>query len=289
MLRNTFAAIFAAGLALPGAAHATDLYVPETPIYETPVLWPGFYIGAHIGGAFGNIDVTDTYDYVGDPVKESSLRAPGLLTGIQIGYNLQSGNIVYGIEAELGFMNLSGNKSTDLPPPDDYKDRYGGLEGNYSMEGGLYGDLTARLGYAADNTLFYIKGGAAFLNAQFQGNYAGDNCTTVKDRYGNYCSSKKSPSTFDYETSDTLLGWTVGVGVEYALSPSWSLKLEYQHFDFGAASFDHNSTVCFKTGKSCPEKTPYSSTLKGDADFDTTVDSVKIGVNYQIGKEDALQ
>jgi outer membrane immunogenic protein len=285
MLRNTFAAIFAAGFALPGAAHATDLYVPETPIYEIPVLWPGFYIGGHIGGAFGNIDVTDTYDYVGDPVKESSFRTPGLLTGIQVGYNLQSGNIVYGVEAELGFMNLSGSKSTDLPPPDDYRGdiRQGQLTGKYSTEGGIYGDLTARVGYANDNVLFYVKGGAAFLNANFQANYVGANCSTVDDPRYNHCGAP-NPSTFNFETSDTLLGWTAGFGVEYALSNSWSVKIEYQHFDFGNVNLDHNGTYKFTSHPCCDP-----SKLKGDADFDVTVDTVKLGVNYQIGKEDALQ
>lgn len=288
MLRVAFAALIAAGFVMSGTARATDLY-EETPEYLSPILWSGFYVGGHVGGAWGDIDVTDEYDYVGDPIKKSDLSTSGLLTGIQVGYNLQSGNIVYGIEADLGFMNLSGKKSTDLPPPDSYKDRYGGLEGNYGVEGGLYGDLTARVGYAADSWLFYVKGGAAFLNAEFSGNYVGDNCTTVKDKHGNYCSTKKSPSVFGADTSDTLLGWTLGFGVEYALSTSWSLKLEYQHFDFGAASFDHNGTYCFKSGTACAEGTNYSSTLKGDADFDTTVDAVKLGVNYQIGKEDALQ
>jgi outer membrane immunogenic protein len=279
MLRHTFAAIFAAGLALPGAAHATDLYIPETPIYETPVLWPGFYIGGHIGGAFGSIDVGDTYDYTGDPFKESNLRTTGLLTGVQVGYNLQNGNFVYGIEADLGYMSLSGSKTTDLPGPDDDNSGFG-LTGKYSAEGGIYGDLTARLGYATDNLLFYVKGGGAFLNANFNANYVGDNCTTV----GRYRCGTHNPSTFNFETGDTLLGWTLGFGVEYAMSASWSVKLEYQHFDFGGVNLDHNGVDFFS------DRHPnYKSTLKGDADFDTTVDAVKLGVNYQIGKEDALQ
>jgi outer membrane immunogenic protein len=283
MLRYACAAFVAAGLALSGTARATDLYVPETPEYAPLALWTGFYVGGHIGGAFGDIDVTDTYDYTGDPIKDSNFGASGLLTGVQIGYNIQNGNFVYGIEADLGYMKLSGNKTTDLPGPDD-DDSGLGLTGKYSAEGGIYGDLTARLGYATDNVLFYVKGGGAFLNADFTGNYVGDNCTTIGT-----CGNSNKPSTFDFETGDTLLGWTVGVGVEYALSASWSLKVEYQHFDFSAASLDHNGTFCFKKGKACPENSGYSSTLKGDADFDTTVDAVKVGLNYQIGKEDALK
>ena len=50
-------------------------------------------------------------------------------------------------------------------------------------------------------------------------------------------------STFNFEQSETLWGWTVGGGIEYALSQEWSVKVEYQHFDFGSTSFTHDGDV----------------------------------------------
>jgi outer membrane immunogenic protein len=281
MLRVAFAALIAAGFVMSGTARATDLY-EETPEYLPPILWSGSYVGGHFGGAWGDTDVTDEYDYVGDPIKNSSLGTAGILTGVQIGYNRQSGNFVYGVEADLGYMSLSGSQSTDLPPPDSYKgdDRLGELTGKYSMEGGLYGDLTARVGYGTDSVLFYVKGGAAFLNANFKANYVGANCSTVS---GYHC-GPANPSTFEFEQSDTLLGWTLGFGVEYALNSNWSLKLEYQHFDFGSTSFDHNGEFDFTNSSCCNP-----SELKGNVEFSPTVDAVKVGVNYQFRGDDPLR
>jgi outer membrane immunogenic protein len=33
-------------------------------------------------------------------------------------------------------------------------------------------------------------------------------------------------------------GWTVGAGVEYALSNNWSLRGEYRYHDFGTKNYD---------------------------------------------------
>jgi outer membrane immunogenic protein len=66
-------------------------------------------------------------------------------------------------------------------------------------------------------------------------------------------------------------GWTVGAGVEYKLSPVWSLKAEYQHFDFGSLTntFSRDfSSACGSYPTACSYKN------------EVTVDSVKVGVNY---------
>jgi opacity protein-like surface antigen len=37
--------------------------------------------------------------------------------------------------------------------------------------------------------------------------------------------------------ADTALGWAIGVGVDYAITPNWSARLEYLHIsleDFSA-------------------------------------------------------
>jgi outer membrane immunogenic protein len=79
-----------------------------------------------------------------------------------------------------------------------------------SIESGFFADATARLGYTFDRTLIYAKGGAAF--------YEG----TVK--FGGATNS------------DDLWGGTIGGGIEYLLSPTWSVKAEYQFFDFNSVS-----------------------------------------------------
>ena len=99
---------------------------------------------------------------------------------------------------------------------------------------------------ATDRTLFYVKGGVALLDADLKAHYAGGNCLTLRWTCTPIGSTKRGTLTFDFDHSDTLVGWTVGAGAEYALSPSWSLKAEYQHFDFGSMSYTYNG--CYAIG-----------------------------------------
>lgn len=252
-------------------AYAADMYRGGGSLKDSPDLlpvspvWRGLYAGGHIGGAWGNVDVSNTYTYIQDPTVDSSLGASGVIGGGQIGYNLQSGNLVYGLEADLGVLDLSGSSTVQLQggtrPP---------LSVKYTTSGGFYGDITGRLGYASGRTLFYAKGGAAFLNVDFDTHYTG--------KY----------AEFDYQDSDTFWGWTIGGGVEYKLRPGWSLKVEYQHFDFGSGSFGHNTSQNFDCGKINHQwagNTSCRSDLTTDAKVSPTVDAVTVGVNYQFGHD----
>jgi outer membrane immunogenic protein len=277
MLRYAFAALVAAGLGLSGAARAADLIDTPEPEYIPPALWTGFYVGVHGGYGWGKVDVGDTYSYDSpDPFKASSFEPSGGVYGVQFGYNHQNGNFVYGLEAELGYMNLSGSTTAYLPP--DGCDERCDLHGTYSLSGGFYGDLALRLGYAQGNSLFYVKGGPAFLLADLKTNYVGENWSTT-----NANPQDDNPSTFSYKNNDALFGWTVGVGAEYAISSSLSLKAEYQYFNFGSTSIDHNGTDQWANWDEAV------STLQGKSELDTSVSVVKVGLNYQIGKEDELK
>ncbi len=66
--------------------------------------------------------------------------------------------------------------------------------------------------------------------------------------------------------------WTVGAGVEHFLSPAWSVKAEYLHFDFGSRGGSQTSLTDPPIG--------YVYTNS----FSVTADSVKVGVNYHFGQ-----
>jgi outer membrane immunogenic protein len=285
MSRVAFAAALAACVGMSSAVLATDLSLKDPPTDEyAPVpIWSGLYFGVHLGGARGNVDVSDTFDYNGDPHAENTVDTLGVIAGIQVGYNFQRGNFVYGVEADLGYLDLSGSKYFDLPNPTEGTNKYDPnreIGATYSFSGGLYGDLTARLGYAADNMLLYVKGGAAFLNVDSTSHYEGANCG-----YTRTCTGPREPSTFDFEDSEMLLGWTLGVGVEYALSSSLLLKLEYQHFDFGSASSGYKGEDSFRCSGYNWSGT-CTSKLEGNSEASVTVDAIKVGLNYQFNRGD---
>jgi outer membrane immunogenic protein len=241
---------------------ATDIYSPppgglkDTPVpppysdHQAAFDWQGPYVGAHLGAVWGDVTVTDTYTYYRDPTEVNTVDAKGLIGGGQLGFNFRSGQLVYGFEADFGGIDLSESKSARLVKS------AAPLTAKYSVSGGAYGDFTGRMGYAANRAFFYAKGGAAVATVDFTSNYSGTN------------------TEFNYAHSDTLWGFTLGGGVEYALHPKWSLKLEYQHFDFGDTTFENklkNSVGC--TRQHCP-------TFNGDAAISPTADAVKVGVNY---------
>ena len=63
-----------------------------------------------------------------------------------------------------------------------------------------------------------------------------------------------------------LDGWTVGGGIEYMWSPSWSVKAEYLYFDF---SRNHDNADFIDANL---ERSASTATC--------TVNSFKVGLNY---------
>lgn len=256
--RAAIAAIWMGGYS---TASATDLVLlsPPPELEVTPVtVWTGPYVGVHAGGAWGNVDITDVYEFPIDPTVKSNLRNTGGIGGVQVGYNIQRGKFIYGIEGDLGYLGLSESKTTTLQH---------NLNATYELSGGLYGDLAGRLGYTANNTLFYLKGGAAFLDMGYDSHYRG--------------SSGGGTQRYDFNHSETMWGWTLGAGIEHKLSSSLSLKAEYQHFDFGSTSFEHVNAR--------PNNGGWTQ-LTTNADVAVTVDAVTVGLNYNLsGSRESLR
>jgi opacity protein-like surface antigen len=242
MMKKAFywsASVLTAALAAAAPASAADMYgaaggYKDGPVYANT--WTGFYLGGHLGAAWGRDKVTDLdgFNVQGEVIKNNS-GASGVY-GLQSGYNWQSGNIVFGVEVDLGAMDLNHQQNN--------QDNI--LTGLASLNSGIYGDVTGRLGYAFGSALIYAKGGFAFFDG--------------KANMNGFQGPMKDTSAF--------AGWTLGGGLEYALTPAWSLKAEYQRFDFGS----ENSTT--SSGDIC-------STCRFSHDL--TVDTVKLGMNYHFG------
>jgi outer membrane immunogenic protein len=209
------AATFALGVS---AASAADL--GQRPVYKAqpaPVMaaynWSGFYVGGHLGYAWSSEEVSSALTGL-----TGTTDPDGFLGGAQIGFNWQTGAFVFGVEADWSWTNADG--STAIPFA-------------ATSEHNWYGTATARVGYAVDNWLWYVKGGAAWIDSDY--------------------------TIAGVTTGDTRTGWTVGTGLEWALGPNWSAKIEYNYMDFGSERV--------------------STPLLVDAD--TQVHLVKLGLNYR--------
>ncbi|ESZ72976.1 membrane protein [Mesorhizobium sp. L103C119B0] len=218
-----------------GATFAAD--VIET--VPAGFVWSGGYVGINAGYGWGRGDAVDQTDSFFDEElgQTHDVDTDGFLGGVQAGYNWQSGAFVYGVEADLGYLGLDGDR-TIVEEPDNFG----------SAKLGVYGDLTARLGYATDRLLIYAKGGAA--------------ATHYKMSYGD---------TFDFDgvpdpdssasRSGGRFGYTIGGGVEWAFADKWTTKLEYQYFDFG--------------------KVRLTDIEGNDAKVKIDAHTIKIGLNYK--------
>ena len=86
--------------ALVGAsAKAADTSMLKTPVPNEPPFavynWTGFYIGIQGGGGWARVEQTDARPFGSDPY-----FATGATIGGTIGVNMQSGQIVLGLEAD---------------------------------------------------------------------------------------------------------------------------------------------------------------------------------------------
>jgi outer membrane immunogenic protein len=230
MLRKLLLAS-AGALALAGSAVAADLpsrapppvYVPPVPIFT----WTGVYVGGQIGYGWGQ-QHTNFGDNFGD-YTAFSYNASGVIGGAHVGYNLQLNQFVIGLEGDVDGTSMKKSYTGFVPFGTNLGFApYAGV-GNFNVNHSVEGSIRGRLGYAWDRVLVYATGGVAIgaFNGSACANFA---ATTVFDGFGGCTSS-----------SSTRVGWTVGGGLEYAVTNNWSVRAEYRYSDFGRATQFANS------------------------------------------------
>ena len=152
--------------------------------------------------------------------------------GGTVGYNWQfpGSQFVFGIEVDAAAASIK----------DSFTEDQGGILVTQDSKINSFGSVTGRAGFAMDAVLLYAKGGFAW----------GNNKATISAPALGIVSSD----------SQTHTGYTLGGGVEYMFSPSWSAKGEYMYTSLGSENYN-------LLGDSLPS---------GNIDFHT----IKVGVNY---------
>jgi outer membrane immunogenic protein len=256
-------------------AMAADMPVKapvRAPVVTPAFNWSGFYVGGYAGGAWsGRITGSDLFSEGPDDPIGSNWSAFGdsyydfkasFIGGVTAGINWQAAGspLVLGLEGELGFMRLKGNGS--LPLDFGYDLRFNTKVGDW------YGIVAGRLGFAFDRTLIYAKGGAAFVQVKAS---TTDTCNTGTNQGGFACDD----SSINATGSKNVVTWTVGGGLEYAFTNTWSVKAEYLFIDLpdsvrvcgvgGAGGFSEGSTWC------------------GTHSLPSGIHTAKLGLNYRFG------
>jgi len=230
-------------IALGAAAPAVAADLAARPYTKAPAMiaavydWSGFYIGAN--GGWGSS--RSSWDFLPGVVTfgEGSHDASGGTVGGQVGYRWQAGTWVFGVEAQGNWADFKGSNISLFDATVRNESRID-----------AFGLFTGQVGYAANNVLFYVKGGAAVTSNDYRRFVAATN------------------TLFAASNDDTRWGGTVGVGLEYAFAPNWSVGVEYDHL------FMQDRTYNFTT--------PAGAAFGTDR-IRQDVDLVTARINYRFG------
>jgi outer membrane immunogenic protein len=210
MKKLWLAAVGLLALSMAAPASAADLAArPYTKAPPAPVAaiydWTGFYIGINGGGGSARKCWDLVADSAGDfPGREGCHDATGGTIGGQIGYRWQTANWVFGVEGQGNWADFSGSNVSLLFAPDFNRSKID-----------AFGLITGQVGYAWNNVLFYVKGGAAVTGDKYQA-FSGTTGALLAS------------------ANETRWGGTVGAGLEYGFAPNWSVGVEYDHLFMGS-------------------------------------------------------
>jgi outer membrane immunogenic protein len=207
-------------------AFAADLRAPPAPV--APIYnWNGFYIGFNFGGAITNGHLTDNFT----GASFSTNHDMGFIGGGQVGYNWQvSPNFILGVEGTFDGARFDdfaevvvGNHVVSAEVNTDW---IATAAGRIGFTGNLLGNI---LGFNLTNsTLFYAKGGGAWVQTS----------ATVTELDARIVHPIDTLASFS--ASNTRSGWVAGAGIEYGVTPNFSVKVEYDHI--GLSDFTHNGS-----------------------------------------------
>ncbi|QRM54906.1 outer membrane protein [Sinorhizobium sp. BG8] len=169
------------------AADAVD-EIPQAPAAEfsqPAANWAGAYAGGTASWQKGSFD------------RQSGNDANGFGGGVYGGYNLQSGQIVYGGEGDLNYSGIDSKNNVR------------------KAEQGVNGSIRARVGVDLNPVLLYGTAGVAATNAEMKDSTSSD--------------------------SNTLVGWTAGVGAEAFVTNNVTARVEYRYTDYSSKRFGLDS------------------------------------------------
>lgn len=253
-----------------GGGAKDSAYYKDAPYYDAVPNWTGFYLG--VNGGYGwaaqstRLNASAIEDSLAAVNASSKLSAQGGFGGGQLGFNMQRDRFVFGVEADIEGAGISGRVGTEAVS----------LSGDVITDAWAkstldwFGTLRGRAGYAVGGTLLYATGGFA---------YGG-----IRDRlYQTVTSYNTVPPAAVYDSAasnSTATGYVVGGGFEMAITPSWSLKAEYQYIDLGSTLLS-TATAATDLTYDCPAGT-CSDNGGASTKFHHTYNTVRIGLNYKV-------
>lgn len=173
--------------------------------------WSGVYLGGNLG-----YQITDSsFNHVegGGTTNEAFTNKPNsVVGGAQLSGRYQLENrLVFGGEFSYLARNKEDSSFTNLN--NTPRDRFSKVKDIWS--------LAATSGYAFDDSLLYVKAGAARTELTYR--------QLVRS------------TGAQFGSTDSVWGYTIGTGLEYALTPAWSLGIDYNYYHFNVGNQRQNN------------------------------------------------
>lgn len=249
-------------------AVAADLPLPpRTPAWS----WSGFYLGGAAGAAAGTTTFSDP---LGPSVFGDKVKAAAFLAGLQVGYNWQvAPRWVVGLQADASYLDSNGNFTCMQPSAAI-------IGSNCQVSPRVLTSLTGRVGFLVDplgRTLLYGKGGGAWMGSDI----------SITPNSTNYPKGWNAPDPGDPANGHgNAWGGTVGAGIEHALTPAWSIGLEYDFYRFAAVNVSTPNTIS-SSGSDDPQTTAatFRTIAGGRSSVTSDMQVLKLALNYRWGQD----
>jgi len=159
------------------------------------------YIGGHLGYEWGTSSTTATNTATGAVTGQPDYNPGGIVGGMHSGFNYQISHFVVGFESSINGSSYRGTGLTN------------GSAVSNTTKIPFETLLRGRVGVAWDRALIFVAAGMASGNLQH--------------------TSKNTVNGLSDTFYNSKIGWTVGGGIEYAITDNWSVRTEYLYTDYG--------------------------------------------------------
>ncbi|EJF98061.1 hypothetical protein MEI_00921 [Bartonella vinsonii subsp. arupensis Pm136co] len=243
----------------------TVLIQQQKPHVSPTLVAPPFsWTGVYLGGQIGNFVTKNSLDYSKDATtgkwawvdKNLSPKPSGFGAGLYAGSNIDLGdNFVFGIDTDLMWSGKkdtkTGNekeisndeeldsinavlKEAGLPinrpgSADETIPNVGDIvESSVSLEEQWSGATRVRIGFASNRIMPYVAGGIAYAKMQYSMSILSK---SEEDPSFIFASGKV------FDETQTMIGYTVGGGLDFAMTNNVIMRAEYRYSDFGKKKF----------------------------------------------------
>lgn len=232
--------------------------------------WSGFHAGVQAGAGRSRLsvradDFVAQYTNINPPGAQPLSVVPGLLAplggrdsetsltyGGILGWQFQSGPVVFGVEGDLRAGRSSVSVRNDMTVSPTILAP--GSTATFEREAKFRYEwsLRARLGYGPGATMIYGTAGLTGAHARVthDGTYtipAGNNAGAQPQAF-----PAQGPFLVTARETRDLIGWTAGLGVEHRLGAHLRLGIEGRYTDYGAKTFTMDNATQTNAGAVAP-------------------------------------